>query len=127
MGQHGAAGRYASAVSSTEDGGYRIEVAELAWLTGHVGRLSAARLEMLKSLQSALPREDEGAVSELKELLSQIIIMQTRLAGREESLDELLEELVRLGGTGDVALDEVVISGAATEILRAAERVRSKG
>ena len=127
MGQHGAAGRYASAVGSTKDDGYRIDVAELARLTGHVGRLNAARLETLKSLQSALPREDEGAVSELKELLSQIIIMQTRLAGREESLDELLEELVRLGGTGDVALDEVVISGAATEILRAAERVRSKG
>ena len=99
----------------------------MAWLIGHVGRLSAARLEMLKSLQTALPRDGEGAVAELKDLLSQIIIMQTRLAGREESLDGLLEELVRLRGTGGVALDERVVSGAAAEIVRAAERIQSKG
>ena len=127
MGQHAAVPRYASAVGSTGDDGYRIDVAELAWLIGHVGSLSAARLEMLKSLQTALPRDGEGAVVELKELLSQIIIMQTRLAGREESLDGLLEELVRLRGTSGVALDEGVVSGAAAEIVRAAERIQSKG
>ena len=109
------------------DDDHRIDVEELAWLIGHITRLSAARLVMLKSLQSALPRQDEGAVTELKELLSQIIIMQTRLAGREESLDELLEGLVRLGGISDVALDEGVVSGATAEIVRAAERFQSKG
>ena len=53
--------------------------------------------------------------------------MQTRLAGREESLDELLVGLVRLGGISDVALDEGVVSVAAAEIGRAAERIQSKG
>ena len=125
MGQHAAAGSYAAAVGSAGDDGYRIDVAELAWLTGHVTRLSAARLEMLKSLQSALPRKDED--TELKELLSQIIIMQTRLAGREESLDQLLPELVRLSDASGVALDEGIVSGAAVEIVHAAERIQSKG
>ena len=126
MDQHAAAASYASAVGRTGDDGYRIDVAELAWLIGHVSRLSAARLEMLKSLQSVLPRKDEAAVTELKELLSQIIIMQTRLAEREESLDQHLEGLVRLGGISDVALYEGVVSGAAAEIVRAAERIQSK-
>ena len=126
MSQHQAGG-YASAVGSTGADGYRIDVAELAWLIGHVGVLNAARLEMLKSLQTTLPREDEGAVAELKELLSQIIIMQTRLAGREESLDQLLQEIVRLGGASGVALDEGIVSGAAVEIVQAAERIQSKG
>ena len=126
MSQH-PAGSYASAVGSTEDDGYRIDVAEFAWLIGHVGRLSAARLEMLKSLQTTLPRDDEGAPSELKELLTQIIIMQTRLAGRDESLDELLKELVRLRVTGGVTLDESTVSEAAAEVLRAADRIQSKG
>jgi hypothetical protein len=111
----------------TGDDGYRIEVEELAWLIGHVSRLTAARLEMLKSLQSALPREGEGTVAELKETLSQIIIMQTRLTGREESLDDLLEELVRLGTISHVALDESAVTGAAAEIARAAGRIQSKG
>ena len=127
MSQQSEAGSYASAVGSTGDDGYRIDAAELAWLIGHVGRLNAVRLEMLKSLQTMLPRDDEGALSELKELLSQIIIMQTRLAGREESLHQLLDDLVQLGGTGGVALDEGIVSGAAAEVLRAAQRIQSRG
>ena len=66
MGQHAAAASYASAAGNTGDDDYRIDVAELAWLIGHVSRLSAARLEMLKSLQSALPRTNEGALTSLK-------------------------------------------------------------
>ena len=55
---------------------------ELAWLVAHASRLSATRLERLRSLQTALP----GAGGELKELLTDLIIIESRLAGRGERL-----------------------------------------
>ena len=121
------ASSYTSNVGITVDGGYQTTWEELAWLVAHANRLAAARLDILKSLQTALPIQVAGEIANLKELLSSLIIMQTRLAGRAAELDESLFALCGNPPISHVASNRDTISTTANEILNAAQRIRSKG
>ena len=58
----------------------------------HANQRSEALLEVLRALQRAVPAREEGASSELKETLTNLIIMRTRLNERQSVLPELLRE-----------------------------------
>ena len=88
-------------------GRYRLGLDHLAWLIDHCTRLGASRLELLLGLQTALPKSDDGdSLTELKELLTNLVIMQTRLADREASLHDALRTLVDESRLDAVSLDE---------------------
>ena len=108
------------------EGRYRRGVDHLAWLIDHCTELGALRLELLRGLQAALPKSDDGdSVTELKELLTNLIIMQTRLADREASLDDALRRIVDDGRLDAVFLDEELLREAIQQIIDAPTRVRS--
>ncbi|MCH8064150.1 MAG: hypothetical protein IH861_16805 [Chloroflexi bacterium] len=108
------------------EGRYRLGLDHLAWLIEHCTRLGALRLELLRGLQAALPKSDDGdSVTELKELLTNLIIMQTRLADREASLHDALRRLVDDGRLDAVFLDEELLREAIQQIIDAPTRVRS--
>ena len=58
----------------------------------HANQRSEALLEVLRALQRAVPAHEEGASSELKETLTNLLIMRTRLNERQSVLPELLRE-----------------------------------
>ena len=72
------------------------------------------------SLQTALP----GAGGELKELLTDLIIMESRPAGRSERLQGLVAELKDALPAG-VPVDEQRLREAVVEMLEAAARVET--
>ncbi len=111
---------------ASSEGRYRLGIDHLAWLIDHCTRLGALRLELLRGLQSALPKSDDGdSVTELKELLTNLIIMQTRLADREASLHDALGRLVDDSRLDAVLLDEEFLREAIQQIVDAPARVRS--
>ena len=108
------------------EGRYRLGLDHLAWLIGHCTRLGTSRLELLRGLQSALPKSDDGdSVTELKELLTNLIIMQARLADREASLHDALKGLVDDSRLDAVFLDEELVRKTIQQIVDASARVRS--
>ena len=108
------------------EGGYRLGLDHLAGLIDHCTRLGALRLELLRGLQTALPKSDDGdSVTELKELLTNLIIMQTRLADREAGLHDALRRLVDDSRLDAVFLDEELLRETIQQIVDAAARVRS--
>ena len=121
------AGSYTANVGIAVGDSYEIAWEELAWLVGHANSMAEARLGLLKSLQAALPSQEAGGIADLKGLLSNLIIMQSRLAGREKELDESLSALSGNPPVSHIASNQDTISSAATEILNAAQRIRSKG
>jgi hypothetical protein len=121
------ANAYTANVGITVDDSYEISWKELVWLVGHTNSMAETRLTLLKSLQTALPSQESGEIANLKELLSNLIIMQTRLAGRENELDESLSAMSENPPVSHVASNQDTITSAATDILNAALRLRSKG
>ncbi len=108
------------------EGRYRLGLDHLAWLIDHCTRLGALRLELLRGLQAALPKSDDGdSVTELKELLTNLIIMQTRLADREASLHDALKRLVDDSQLDAVLLDEELLKEAIQQIIDAPNRIKS--
>ena len=108
------------------EGRYRLRLDHLAWLIDHCTRLGALRLELLRGLQTALPKSDDGdSVTELKELLTSLIIMQTRQADREDSLHDALRRLVDDSRLDAVLLDEKLLREGIQQIVDARARVRS--
>jgi hypothetical protein len=88
--------------------------------------LDGLRLELLKALQSALPRDDEpdDVVAELKDLLTNLIIMQNRLSGRDEELGQMLSRLDRSGALNDVPVDESIVRSLVDVIVQGSDHVR---
>ena len=108
-----------------DEGRYRLGLDHLAWLIDHCTRLGALRLELLRGLQTALPKSDDGdSMTELKELLTNLIIMQTRLADREASLHDALMRLVDDSRLDAVSLDEELLRETIQQIVDAQARVR---
>ena len=108
-----------------DEGRYRLGLDHLAWLIDHCTRLGALRLELLRGLQTALPKSDDGdSMTELKELLTNLIIMQTRLADREASLHDALMGLVDDSRLDAVSLDEELLRETIQQIVDAQARVR---
>ena len=118
--------RHLRAVGRTEDEDYRLAIDELLKLVDHSTRLNGLRLELLRALQSALPSSDEpGLVADLKELLTDLIIMQSRLAGREERLQGLLRQIGNSQALDHVSVGEASLKEAILDILQASAHVRS--
>lgn len=71
-------------------------------------------MELLQGLQAALPRsDDEDTVAELKELLTNLIIMQNRLGERDARLGDLLGRLVEARPVDASERVKLVASGGA--------------
>lgn len=118
--------RYLRAVGRAEGGPYRLGIVELNWLVDHCSQLDGLRLGLLRGLQSALPRSpDSGVATELKEILTNLIIMYTRLAERKERLSELLHPLADGSLLDGVDVDLASLSGAIEAMEAASRHVRA--
>ena len=116
---------YVRATGKVADQRYSLSIDELRWLVGHATRLGSLRLELLTALQSALPKGDgETRDAELKGVLTDLIIMQNRLAGRERVLQEHLGQVSDSPGLDRVTVDEASVSAGILEILQATGHVR---
>ena len=116
---------YVRAAGKVADQRYSLPIDELTWLVEHATRLGSLRLELLIALQSALPRADgETRDAELKGVLTDLIIMQNRLAGRERVLQEHLGQVADSPGLNRVNVDEASVSAGILEILQAVGHVR---
>ena len=117
--------RYLRAIGHPADDRYQLSADQLLWLIGHSTRLGGQRLELLRALQSALPRSEKpGPLADLKELLTNLIIMQSRLAGREEQLQDLLHQITEAKLLDRVPVDEALLKNSIQEILQASGQVR---
>ena len=118
--------RYLEALGEAVDGRVRLSIDELGWLVGHSTRLGGLRLELLKALQSALPGagDSDDVVGELKDLLTNLIIMQSRLSGRDEELGELLSGLDKSGALNGVPVDESIVRSVVDVILQGPDHVQ---
>ncbi len=94
-----------------DDAGYAVSAEELPRLLESGLRRGADELELLKALQRALPQpgNDADAVGELKRLLTNAIIMRTRLGDREADLPDVLRRVVDEGRLDAVPVDEDVV------------------
>ena len=88
-----------------------VSIEDLTRALEHANLRSESLLEALRALQRATPTESEDSSSELKETLTNLIIMRTRLNERQSALPELLREA---SGRG---LTTVVLSDDAAEQL----------
>ena len=68
---------------------------------------SEALLESLRALQKAVPAHEDESSSELKETLTNLIIMRTRLNERQSALPDLLREAAGQGMDSVVLSDDV--------------------
>ena len=124
--QESVGSRYLSEAGPAVDGWLQLAVDELRWLVEHSTQLGERRLELLQALQAALPRaEDGGSLAELKELLTDVIIMQTRLADRNRRLNKQLNQVVDAGLPDRVPVDEAAVRDAIEAVLRAAAHVQA--
>ena len=69
--------------------------------------------------------DDRDAVIALKELLTNLIIMQTRLSDREDSLNDALRRLVENSRLTSVLLDEELLTKTIQQIVDAPAQIRS--
>ena len=73
----------------------------------HANQRSEALLEILRALQRAVPADEVDSSSELKETLTNLIIMRTRLNERQSALPALLSEAAGQGLTSISLPDDV--------------------
>ena len=107
------ASRYLQAAGQSSDERYQFDIAQFAWLVDHCTHLVEVRLGLLRALQSSLAGSEEpGIVAEFKELLTNLIIMETRVSDRNESLSELLKQLASPQGLDEVPVDQSVVTHA---------------
>ena len=119
---------FLAAAGSEEDGRYTLSAQVLARLVRLLTDLGEMRLGLLTGLQTALPRADEGSpIEELKETMTNLIIMQSRTAGRESGVAGNILELAAAGEIGPAAVDRDKLRSGLTALLDAADRVRSAG
>ena len=124
--------RFTESVGMHGGEGYLIRLQELELIMADGHQVNTARRELFTALQHALqaPRGDEQTLSsqqshlrDLKDSLTNIIIMQTLLSEREKDFLELLKQ-----GTEDQTIDEVsmepaVVGGWAKALLEAGRRL----
>ena len=114
---------YVEAVRSGDVGGYAIGRYELARLLAVVLEISDRRLSLLRTLQRAVPRPSDGEADsptgELKELLTNVFIMQSRLDGRDRQLVGLLRKATEADGKGDVEVDAGSVRDLASTLVAA--------
>ncbi len=84
-----------------------VSIEGIARALEHANRRSEALLEVLRALQRAAPADVEESSSELKETLTNLIIMRTRLNERQSALPALLSEAASQGLTSISLPDDV--------------------
>ena len=84
-----------------------VSIEDITRALEHANQRSEALLEVLRALQRAIPAHEEDASSEMKETLTNLIIMRTRLNERQAALPELLREATGQGLTSVGLPDEV--------------------
>ncbi len=120
------ASRYAGSMGRAADEGYQLDIDRLVWLLGPCTRLGELRLELLRALQSSLSASEEtGTVVELKELLTSLIIMETRVSDRGERLSELLKDITEAGGLDRVPVEQLTLTDAIQAIIEVNDHVRA--
>ncbi len=117
---------YLDAAGRRGAGGYALSAGELLWLLTSGQERGGDELELLKALQRALPQptDEGGTIGKLKALLTNAIIMRTRLADREADLGGLLGQAVAEGRLTGVPVDEDIVRPLATLMVEGGERVR---
>ena len=127
--------QYIQAAGTQEGERYSLQVEELAWLLRCTHQWNSLRLQLLTSLQRALslPRGEElqassqaGPLEELKDVLTNVIIMQTRTNEREETLANQLEAVARQGLVERVAVEEQNVRQWVESILEAYQHLRRR-
>ena len=73
----------------------------------HANQRSESLLEVLRALQRSVPANEEDSSSELKETLTNLIIMRTRLNERQSALPGLLREAAGQGFASVELSDDV--------------------
>ena len=117
--------RYLSAAGSEDDGRYRITADELARLVGLLTKLGQVRLSLLRGLQTALPRsEDDESLEDLKETLTNLIIMQSRTADREGGLAEDIYRSVISGAVESAVVDKAELKQGLVDLMDTTDRIR---
>lgn len=84
-----------------------VPIDDLARALQRAHQRSEALLEALRALQRSTPAHEEESSSELKETLTNLIIMRTRLNERQSALPELLREAAGQGLTSISLPDDV--------------------
>ena len=84
-----------------------VTIEDLARALEGAHRRNEALLDALRALQRAIPSNEEESSSELKETLTNLIIMRTRLNERQSVLPELLRKTGEHGLTSVVLADDV--------------------
>ncbi len=84
-----------------------VSIKDLTQALERAHRRSEALLDALRALQRMIPSNEEESSSELKETLTNLIIMRTRLNERQSVLPELLREAGERGLTSVVLADDV--------------------
>ncbi len=84
-----------------------VSIEDLTRALEHAHQRSESLLEALRALQRATPAREEESSSELKETLTNLIIMRTRLNERQLALPDLLREAAGRGLTSVVLPDDV--------------------
>ena len=74
-----------------------VSIEDITRTLEHANQRSEALLEVLRALQKSVPAHEEDASSELKETLTNLIIMRTRLNERQSALPGLLREATGQG------------------------------
>ena len=117
---------YVDAAGRRDDGGYALSAKELLWLLTSGQQRDGDLLELLKALQRALPQpaDEDDAIGELKALLTNAIIMRTRLGERESDLADLLGRAVDEGRLDAVPIDKDIARRIAALMVEGGERVR---
>ena len=106
---------------------YAVKIEELAWMLRDSFESNTLRLKLLTALQRALPRsadEEDGPAGELKGLLTNVIIMQTRLNEREADLAGLLEQAAEAVLVKPVEIDPDVVRRLVESIEQAYRRLQ---
>ena len=124
--------RYIDSVGTRQGESYEMRLEELELILASAHRFNTTRQELLTALQRCLPtpRDDEPQlsaqqtlVSELKDALTNVIIMQTRLNGREQGLLELLKRAAEQQAIDEVRVAPEVVGRWAKAVLEAGRRL----
>ena len=122
IGPDNVADQYLATFGDAKGGRHHMPVEEVAWVIEQATRIASMRLALLKELQTALPATSEGVAAPLKELLTNLIIMQTRTADRERDLTELLSQLQ----TGPLSVEGSVLRDGLLALAAARDHIEGR-
>ena len=128
-------GRYVEAASALKDARYTLMLEETEWLLQNSLRWNSLRLGLLTRLQRALappkgerqePSSNGDLLSDLKGMLTNVIIMQTRLNEREQGLASLLQAAAKEGLVEPIEVDVEDLRRWAESLVQAYQHLHQR-